>query len=324
MRRCLEEPRPLIYDAMIEEIELARAAGGVCSWGRPGKNPGEAMRTLRVFITAALGLAAAAPAFAEPAKETEAASPWVELHASRARLVAGPAKTPDGARLAAVEIVMADGWKTYWRTPGDAGVPPQFDWSGSSNAGEIKVRYQAPMRIPEAGGEVIGYKHAVVFPVEVRPQNAAKPVTLKLALEMGICREICVPVVASLDLTLPPAGAAAPAGAIAAAVERVPRPQAARRPADPDLRQVSVDGGETGTRLIIAAAFHGAGGADVFVEAPDGLYVPMPRRLSQDGSGIVRFATDLSGDLARDLKGKTLTLTLVSEAGATEAQWTYP
>jgi DsbC/DsbD-like thiol-disulfide interchange protein len=268
--------------------------------------------------------AGAEPAKAAPAADADAGSAWVELHASRARLVASHAGTPRGARLAGLQIEMQDGWKTYWRMPGDAGVPPTFDWSGSANAADIRVLYPAPTRMPEAGGEVVGYKRAVLFPIEVTPQDAAKPVALKLSLELGICREICVPVTATFDLSLPPAGKHAQDDAIAAALERAPRPQANRRPKDPELKQIAVGGGERGSTLTVAAAFRGAKGADVFIEAPDGLYVPLPRKQGQDADGVVRFGVDLPADLARDLKGKTLTVTLVSEAGASEAQWTVP
>jgi len=289
------------------------------------------MSTLRMAAAAGIGLVALVPAHiqpagAEPAKDADAAAAWVELHASRARLVASRAGTPGGVRLAGLEIVLQDGWKTYWRMPGDAGVPPTFDWSGSTNAADVKVLYPAPTRIPEAGGEVIGYKYAVLFPIEVTPQDAAKPVGLKLSLELGICHEICVPVTTTFDLSLPPAGKAAQqADAVAAAVEHVPRPQAKRRPSDPELRKLTVTGGgEASARLTVSAAFHGAKGGDAFVEAPDGLYVPMLRKAPQAGDGTVSFGADLSADLARDLKGKTLTVTLVSETGASEGEWKVP
>jgi DsbC/DsbD-like thiol-disulfide interchange protein len=274
------------------------------------------------MIGAAIGAMGAAGA--EHAQDAEASSPWVELHASRVRLVASDAGAADGARVAGLEIAMADGWKTYWRTAGDSGVPPQFDWTGSTNAAHIEVLYPAPKRMAEAGGEALGYKGTVLFPIAVTPQDAAKPVALKLALEFGICREICVPAIATLELSVPPPRKAAHSGAIKAALERVPRPSAGRRPADPELRQVTVDDTDAGTRLAIAAAFHGSKGADVFVEAPDGLYVPLPRLVAPDAGGVTRFAADLRGDLARDLKGRTLTLTLVSEAGATQAEWRFP
>jgi DsbC/DsbD-like thiol-disulfide interchange protein len=281
-----------------------------------------ALRT--AIVAAALGLAAAAPAGAEPARDAEAASQWTELHASRVRLVAGGSGSAGGVR-AGLEIAMDDGWKTYWRMPGDAGVPPLIEWKGSSNVAQVRVLYPAPKRMPEAGGHVIGYKRAVLLPIEVTPRDAAKPAVLKLAVEFGICREICVPATASLELPLPPVKRTAHSDAIAAAIERVPRPHAQRRPGDPDLQQVSVESGEGAARLTIAAAFPaGKAGADVFVEAPDGIYVPMPRRLSGDAGGVVRFVSDLPADVARDLKGKTLTLTLISDAGATEAQWQVP
>ncbi|HWE18316.1 MAG TPA: protein-disulfide reductase DsbD domain-containing protein [Hyphomicrobiaceae bacterium] len=287
------------------------------------------MNTLRIAACAAvLGFGAVIEAMtaagAGPAHDAEAPSPWVELHAARARLVASDAGAPDGVRVAGLEIVMADGWKTYWRTPGDSGVPPQFDWTGSTNAARIEVLYPAPKRMAEAGGEVLGYKDAVLLPIAVTPEDAAKPVTLKLALEFGICREICVPAVAALELSIPPPRRSAHPDAIKAALDRVPRLSVRRRPADPELRQVSVDDSDAGPRLAIVAAFHGSKGADVFVEAPEGLYVPLPRLVAQDGLGVTRFAAHLPGELARDLKGRTLTLTLVSEAGATQAEWKLP
>ena len=85
------------------------------------------------FVAAALaGVAAAQGA---GCGSGNLASPWVELNTARVRLLAGPARSAKAAKsyLAGVEITLADGWKTYWRMPGDAGVPPNFDWAGSTN-----------------------------------------------------------------------------------------------------------------------------------------------------------------------------------------------
>jgi DsbC/DsbD-like thiol-disulfide interchange protein len=246
------------------------------------------------------------------------------MHAARTRLVASAAKAAGGGRLAGVEIVLEDGWKTYWRLPGDAGVPPQLDWAGSVNAANVKVLYPAPVRMPEAGAEVIGYKHTVLFPVEVTPKDPSQPVSLKLALELGVCREICIAATANLDLVLPPAGKNTQNDAIAAALERVPRPHADRRPLDPKLVRVSVGDGGSGARLVVDVAFGTAKGGDVFVEAPESIYVPMLRKDAPAADGSVRFWANLTPELVRDLKSKTLTLTLVSDTGAAEAQWTFP
>jgi DsbC/DsbD-like thiol-disulfide interchange protein len=245
------------------------------------------------------------------------------MPSSRVRLVAGGTKTAGGTYLAGIEIVMEEGWKTYWRMPGDAGVPPSFDWSGSTNAASINVLYPAPMRMAEAGGQVIGYKHAVFFPVEVKPQDASRPVALKLALEYGICRDICIPASTKLDATLPAAPKTAEDGAIKAALERVPRAAAARRKTDPSRHRAALVAG-SGPRLEIDVAFPGGSkGADLFIEAPEGLYVPLPTRLKEAAPGVIRYGVELPPDLAKDLSGKTLTFTMVSEAGSSEEPWRF-
>jgi DsbC/DsbD-like thiol-disulfide interchange protein len=249
----------------------------------------------------------------------------VEVHASRVRLVAGRTRTASGNYLAGVEIGLDEGWKTYWRMPGDSGVPPSFDWNGSSNVAAIRVLYPAPERMSEAGGHAIGYKRSVLLPVEVKPQDPTKPVTLKLELEYGVCRDICIPATGKFDLAIPAGAAGASPPEIAAALERVPRLQPARRKGDPELKQVAINGGSAAPKLTIEAAFAGdPNHADVFVEAPEGLYVPLPRKVGGAKDGVVRFEADLGRDLARDLKGKRLTLTLVGDGGATEVQWPVP
>jgi DsbC/DsbD-like thiol-disulfide interchange protein len=266
------------------------------------------------------------------------ASPWVELHNARVRMLAGPpAEKASKSYLAGIEITLGEGWKTYWRTPGDAGVPPNFDWAGSTNVASVVVRYPAPSRLHEPGGETIGYKNSVVFPIEIVPKDASGPVDLALTLEFGVCREICIPAEAKFSLALRPAGmAGSPAPAMLTALQRVPRPGASRRPDDPQLKSAtaSLEGAEP--HLVIEARFPRREGADLFVEAPDGLYVPLPKRLpdaadaatrpeADAGGGLMRFEVDLArGGNARELKGKTLTLTLVSSAGATEATWVVP
>lgn len=281
------------------------------------------MRLMAVLaVSSVCGLAVASQSRA--AQPGLVSSPWTEVHSSRVRLVAGSAKTAKGQYFAGLEIVMADGWKTYWRMPGDSGVPPNFDWSGSQNIGAVKVLYPAPTRMPEAGGEAIGYKQSVVLPIQITPENATKPVALKLALEFGLCREICIPATTAFDLLIPSGAAGAPAPEIASALERVPRPKQDRRQGDPELKSIAVTGVAPSQRLTIEAKFPGTlKGADVFVEAPEGLYVPLPKRAG-NSPGSIRFETDLGRDLAQDLKGKTLTITLVSDKGAAETQWKVP
>jgi DsbC/DsbD-like thiol-disulfide interchange protein len=273
-------------------------------------------------------LGAAVQARAQAAPEDLQASPWTQVHSARIRLIAGPTAMPAGRPiLAALQVDLADGWKTYWRMPGDAGVPPEFVWNGSTNVAAVNVLYPAPKRLSEPAGDTVGYKHQAIFPIEIRPTDASKPVIVKLALALGVCREICIPVEANTSLTLVPGKAGRLPEVIATALERVPRQNSARRPNDPELARTTAVLDGASPKLRIDARFPaGASGADIFIEAPDGIFVPLPKRMSESASGdVVRFEADLSrGGNAQELRGKTLTLTMVSDAGASTAQWTLP
>jgi DsbC/DsbD-like thiol-disulfide interchange protein len=129
-------------------------------------------------------------------------------------------KEPDGRYMAAVSLQLAPGWKTYWRSPGDAGIPPSFDWSGSRNLGAVRIHWPAPEVIRQNGMESIGYLDALTLPVEVTPLDPAKPVHLALNLALGVCHDICMPAELTLDADL--SGPGARDGAIAAALAEAP------------------------------------------------------------------------------------------------------
>ena len=140
-----------------------------------------------------------------------------------------------------------------------------------------------------------------------------------------MCREICIPATGNFELSIPTGAAGAPPAEITAAIERVPRAQQSRRKGDPDLKSVAVNREGSLSKLVIEASFAGdAKAADVFIEAPEGLYVPVPKQGTLDAAGVIRFESELGPDLVQDLKGKPLTLTLVGETGATEVQWMFP
>src|SRR6187455_2730147 len=132
-------------------------------------------------------------------------TPWEDDAQSSARLISARAFNESGGRMfrAGVEIKLKDGWKTYWRYPGDSGVPPVLDFSASQNVKAVTVLYPAPMRFPDgAGGSSIGYKGAVILPLHVVPQDVRKPVTLRLKLGYAVCEKLCVPAEAKLELML--------------------------------------------------------------------------------------------------------------------------
>jgi DsbC/DsbD-like thiol-disulfide interchange protein len=175
----------------------------------------------RIFVLIAASFCLARPAAAADAF----ASDWANNLKSSARLIAGA--PVGGVFEAGVEIKLAPGAITYWRNPGDAGLPPTLSFEGSANLAQARVSFPAPRRIAEAGGgEAFGYDRALVLPIDIDPIEAGKPVALSLKLNYAVCEQICVPAQASLSLTLP--GADAPpspyAPAIAKAKQETPRP----------------------------------------------------------------------------------------------------
>ena len=265
-----------------------------------------------LFAIAGLALAASAALGVE--------APWQEGYSARTRMIAGNVDQDGAARpYAFVEIEMAKGWKTYWRNPGDAGgVPPSFNWSRSVNLGSARVLYPAPHRLSDEAGDNIGYKDAVTFPVAVEAKDPSKPVVLALDLQFGICKDICVPSEAAIELEIP-AGAAAGAAPPESLklLDRVPREGAKRRANDPVLKRAAIDATGAKPKIVLEATFPGgAKGADVFLEAPDGLYIPMPGMMPAAAGDDRVFETELGPLLEiKDLKGKTLEATLVSDQG---------
>jgi DsbC/DsbD-like thiol-disulfide interchange protein len=149
------------------------------------------------------------------------ASPWAEGIHSRARLVAG--KNDGHRRWAGIEVSLDRGFKTYWRHPGEAGLPPRFDWTGSENAASIDLRWPAPARTEDAGGVAYSYSDRVVFPVSVEAKDPSKPVSLRVQMEYGVCKTICIPAQAEMTLTL--SGGAPHQALIEQALARVPQVQ---------------------------------------------------------------------------------------------------
>jgi len=186
------------------------------------------------------------------------------------------------------------------------------------------VLYPAPRRFADASGTAIGYEEEVVFPVIVTPMRPDQPVELKLNLGYGLCKTLCIPNEASLSIELPPQMAAGHGDDLLLTrfVDLVPKP------AEPDKLpalggvEAKLDGANS--KLIIYAHFpDGATGTDLFIEAPGGAFIPVPNALGPLEGVQQRFVVSFasSAEVAA-LKGKPLTLTLISDEGAREASWT--
>lgn len=281
----------------------------------------EFFRYCAALAVVATGLAAICSG-PRPARAAEAiASPWVDGHNVRTRLLAGRLPSADHPQiLAGVEMDMADGWKTYWRNPGDAGgVPPSFDWSRSVNVARVTVRYPAPGRMLDKAGTTLGYKGNVVFPVLVVAKDAAQPIELKLDFAFGTCREICVPGEAVHELAVDVRNAPPAPEAITAALARVPATSAGLAPKLVKT-EMTLSGPSPSIRLHAVFA-PDAEGADVFAEGPEGEFLPLPQPKSEGEAGARVYEIDLTkgADVAA-LKGKSMLVTLVSSKGSSEVQ----
>jgi len=265
---------------------------------------------------AILGMAASGTALAAVAS----ASPWVASTNSRVRLVSGTVDLDGKPQLVAgVQLRMNSGWKTYWKNPGDSGVPPSFDWAGSKNLKHAELLYPAPHRFADANGTAIGYDDEVVFPVKITPEREGEPVELKLAVSYGLCKDLCIPNDVNLGLTLATDAGRGDALLLESFLARVPKPAAEGVLPEVSGVEANLDG-KSPTLVVDALFSPGATGTDLFIDGGD-VFVPVPEP-GPLADGRQRFAVSFaSPSEAAALKGKTLALTLISDQGSTETTW---
>jgi DsbC/DsbD-like thiol-disulfide interchange protein len=248
------------------------------------------------------------------------ASSWDGDSRSAIRLVAG-GRSGDRLR-AGLEVRLGNGWKTYWRYPGDSGVPPAFDFSRSENVRSVSVLWPAPHRFSDEGEASIGYKGDVMFPIHVVPNDPGQPVTLRLALNYAICEKLCVPAHGEAELAL--ASAPSPYDSRLAAAESL-TPKPARigenigdRPLG--VTAVRLEPGQPHPRVVVEVTAPPDEPLDLFAEGPTAEWsLPLPEPVPGAPPGRQRFAFDLDGaPPGVDGTGAPLRFTLVSGENAVE------
>lgn len=223
-------------------------------------------------------------------------SGWDGDRRAGVRIVAGGTKVEAGRDVlrAGVEIRLAPGWKTYWRYPGDSGVPPHFDFAKSENVKSVQVAWPAPERIAEADGIIIGYRDNVVFPLTIEPKDASAPVVLRLAMDYAICEKVCIPVQAKAELKIKGGGTAEPA--IVAAERSVPKAQPLGADAPLSIKAVRRDNTGKPARVVVDIAAPQGVPVAVFAEGPTQDWaLPVPDKTDGAPAGLQRFAFALDG-----------------------------
>ena len=241
------------------------------------------------------------------------ASPWQEDDHSSVRLLAG---SRSGTTLfGGIAFRLAPGWKTYWRTPGDSGVPPRFDFSKSDNIDGITILWPAPTAFDDgAGGTSLGYKGDVVLPLRIVAKSSDRPVTVRATINYAVCEKLCVPVDADVELAFNSVASSQDA-ILFAALDSVPKPATIGDALPVTIRDVKRDG----ARVIVDVAAPEGQAINLYVEGPTPDWaLPVPKQLNNAGTER-RFAFDLDGlpPGARP-EGAALRLTLVGPERAYE------
>src|SRR6202046_2360046 len=179
--------------------------------------------TAIVPVRAALGLAAAVFASSVSIEaRAEDASLWQRDGHSAVRLLAG--SRSGAVLLGGIAFQLQPGWKTYWRTPGDSGGPPRFDFSKSDNVEAVTILWPAPKKFDDgAGGVSLGYHDQIVLPLRIVAKNIDKPVTLRADVNYAVCAKLCIPVEANAELPFTSV-ASTEDSALFAALDTVPKP----------------------------------------------------------------------------------------------------
>jgi DsbC/DsbD-like thiol-disulfide interchange protein len=252
-----------------------------------------------------------------PAHAVDASSWHTDTH-SALRLIAGGPRA--GAPLrAGVELKLSPGWKTYWRYPGDSGVPPRFDFAQSANVKSINVQWPAPHRFVDESGSSIGYKDDVIFPIQVSPSDPSKPIILRLKLDYAVCEKLCVPAEGTAELLLANE-ASSQAQSLAAAEARVPIPTKLGDGAALAVRAIHRESVGGRDRVVVDVAAPASETVELFAEGPTPAWaLPLPESIGTAPSGVRRYGFDLDGlPPGARATGAVLTLTLVAGGRAIE------
>lgn len=212
-------------------------------------------------------------------------SGWAETEGGRMQLVIDPEPRADGTILGVLDVALEPGWKTYWRDPGSAGIPPTLDFSQSRGIAFEALHYPAPVRVDDGYAVWAGYTAPVRFPLSFR-RIASGSAEIRANAFIGICDKICVPFQAELSVDLPEGSFASDNARqlVDEALLRLPEPAGA----DFTIEEAGFEAdGNAVSVLARVPEFRPAGAApELFVAGPQGFAFAPPVLESDDGSTV--------------------------------------
>lgn len=220
--------------------------------------------------------------------------------------------TESGAQMVGLRLTLAPGWKTYWRAPGEAGIPPQFDWTESPNLAGVSYHWPSPQVFDVNGLRTIAYKNELVLPIEFLSTSPGANVDVAGTIRLGVCKDICVPVVVSVSGKF--GDSAKPDPAIHAALATVPRSGASAGIAKPHCNAEPI---KDGMRLTTEIAMANATAGDFAVVEMADSSVWVTNVSTEVGNGHLLDVSDLIPSSARPftLNRSDVTITVFAKNG---------
>lgn len=252
-------------------------------------------------------LIAASPAFADGPARVEILPGW---------------RTAEGSHMAALRVSLDPGWKTYWRAPGEAGIPPSFDWTGSENLGEVRFHWPVPEVFDAGGTTTIGYHDVLILPMEVIPADPARAVHIEAGVELGVCENICMPMSAHVTAELAQDGAQDDA-LIMAALAHQPETAEAAGVVSAQCRVAPIS---DGVRVTATVELPELGAAEVAVIEPEDPQIWASGAMVSRVGGVLEVVSDLVPPSAAPfvLDPQTLRLTVLAEGRAVDIRGCSP
>ncbi|OSK88012.1 protein-disulfide reductase DsbD domain-containing protein [Escherichia coli] len=217
--------------------------------------------------------------------------------------------SPTGETRLLLDVKLDNGWKTYWRSPGEGGIAPSVDWK--SEMPEVEWYWPTPSRFDVAGITTLGYHNTATFPVTLR---GTSPDRIAGVLTLPVCSNVCLLTdypfavdVSTQDLTF--------AHDYAQAMGKIP------------LSHGVVDSLSAGYRpgelVITATRADGWSSPDVYLDALDDVHFGKPQ-MQINGEKLIAAVpiTGNWGEGAPDLTGQQVTLVIASSGVAQESTLT--